>query len=134
VYAFRNKTAYFCVEVSIVVIVIWFGTAGPVIQGIGFNWIKACTLYVLGGFLGSTDGHFPSRLDGRWFVLFLRLIVSDRMDILIKLLCPCIRHSSCFRDSFCIVTILMFIHLVDSLNMFAHLILSGEGWGYLDFD
>jgi hypothetical protein len=56
-----------------VAIIIWFGPAGLVIAGNGFNWVNACMLYVFGGFFGVHGWQFGRAIT--WMLFFFLLAV-----------------------------------------------------------
>jgi hypothetical protein len=69
-----NKTSYSFIEVGIITIIIWFGPAGLVIQGNGFNWVNACMLYVFAGFFGIHG--WPFRPVITWLLFFIVLAID----------------------------------------------------------
>jgi hypothetical protein len=70
-----SKTSYCFIEIGIISVIIWFGPAGLVIQGNGFNWVNACLLYVFAGFYGIHG--WPFRPVITW-LFFLVVLAIDR--------------------------------------------------------
>jgi hypothetical protein len=71
-----SKKAYCYVEIVIMIVIIWFGPAGPVIQGNGFNWENACMLYVFAGFFGIHGWPFAPSIT---WIFFLVILMVDRL-------------------------------------------------------
>jgi hypothetical protein len=71
-----TKRVYGYVEIAIVIVIIWFGPAGLVIHGNGFNWENACLLSVFAGFFGIHG--WPFRPGITWMI-FLVILTIDRL-------------------------------------------------------